>query len=70
MHAVTVISPRSHFSFTPFLASAAVGTLEFRCTTEPVRGIKHVYYAQGWANGIGVLPRQQSASCVVGAVNS
>ena len=56
--AVTVVSPRSHFSFTPFLASAAVGTLEFRCTTEPVRGIKHVNYAQGWANGIDFEKQQ------------
>lgn len=52
---VTVVSPRSHFSFTPFLASAAVGTLEFRCTTEPIRGIKHVKFAQGWADSVGEL---------------
>jgi hypothetical protein len=51
--AVTVVSPNSYFSFTPFLASTAVGTLEYRCATEPIRGIKHINYAQGWANKIG-----------------
>ncbi|OBZ86530.1 putative NADH dehydrogenase [Choanephora cucurbitarum] len=37
---VSVISPRNHFVFTPLLArkdSTSVGTLEFRCITEPVR---------------------------------
>lgn len=33
---VTVISPRNHFLFTPLLASASVGTLEFRDITEPL----------------------------------
>ncbi|GFZ48804.1 hypothetical protein JCM24511_06553 [Saitozyma sp. JCM 24511] len=53
LYDVTVVSPNSYFSFTPFLASTTVGTLEYRCATEPVRGIKQVNYAQGWANGIG-----------------
>ncbi|KAI8981627.1 NDE1, mitochondrial external NADH dehydrogenase [Mycotypha africana] len=34
---VSVVSPRNHFVFTPLLASTAVGTLESRCITEPVR---------------------------------
>ncbi|KAJ1926438.1 hypothetical protein IWQ60_003784 [Tieghemiomyces parasiticus] len=34
---VTVVSPRNYFVFTPLLASTSVGTLEFRCITEPVR---------------------------------
>ncbi|KAI9207179.1 FAD/NAD(P)-binding domain-containing protein [Polychytrium aggregatum] len=34
---VVVISPRNHFVFTPLLASTAVGTLEYRAITEPVR---------------------------------
>lgn len=33
---VTVISPTNTFNFTPLLAGCAVGTLEFRCATEPV----------------------------------
>lgn len=37
---VTVISPRNHFLFTPLLASASVGTLEFRDITEPLGGVR------------------------------
>ncbi|KAA8492577.1 putative NADH-ubiquinone oxidoreductase, mitochondrial [Porphyridium purpureum] len=32
-----VVSPRSFFVFTPMLASSAVGTVEFRSVTEPIR---------------------------------
>ncbi|KAI8870943.1 FAD/NAD(P)-binding domain-containing protein [Ramicandelaber brevisporus] len=47
-----VISPRNYFVFTPLLASAACGTLEPRCTLEPIRNSKlassntHVYLAK------------------------
>ncbi|KAI8997666.1 NDE1, mitochondrial external NADH dehydrogenase [Pilobolus umbonatus] len=34
---VSVVSPRNYFVFTPLLASTSVGTLEFRCITEPIR---------------------------------
>lgn len=34
---MTVVSASSYFNFTPLLASCATGTLEFRCTIEPVR---------------------------------
>ena len=34
---LVLISPRSFFIFTPMLASAAVGTVEYRSITEPVR---------------------------------
>ncbi|KAJ3109634.1 hypothetical protein HDU97_003108 [Phlyctochytrium planicorne] len=34
---VVTISPRNHFVFTPLLASTSVGTLEFRCVTEPLK---------------------------------
>ncbi|KAJ8508525.1 hypothetical protein ONZ45_g9217 [Pleurotus djamor] len=34
---VTMISPNNYFNFTPLLASCAVGTLEFRCATEPAQ---------------------------------
>ncbi|ORX35425.1 pyridine nucleotide-disulfide oxidoreductase-domain-containing protein [Kockovaella imperatae] len=57
LYDVTVVSPNSYFSFTPFLASTVTGTLEYRCATEPVRGIKHVNYAQGWANNINFSKR-------------
>ncbi|GFU12912.1 internal alternative NAD(P)H-ubiquinone oxidoreductase A2, mitochondrial [Nephila pilipes] len=36
---VKVITPRNHFLFTPLLCSTAVGTLEFRSITEPIRNI-------------------------------
>jgi NADH dehydrogenase FAD-containing subunit len=56
--AVTIVSPNSYFSFTPFLASTTVGTLEYRCATEPVRGIKGASFSQGWAERIGTCPRR------------
>lgn len=34
---VTVVSPRNYFLFTPMLAGAAVGTVEYRSITEPLR---------------------------------
>ena len=42
LYDVTVISPRNHFVFTPMLAGASVGTLEFRSITEPVREVRCV----------------------------
>ncbi|KAL7556189.1 hypothetical protein ACA910_015307 [Epithemia clementina (nom. ined.)] len=36
---VTVISPRNYFVFTPMLAGASVGTVEFRSITEAIRTI-------------------------------
>lgn len=36
---VTVVSPSNHFTFTPMLPSATVGTLELRSLVEPVRRI-------------------------------
>lgn len=36
---VTVISPRNFFLFTPMLAGASVGSVDFRSITEPVREI-------------------------------
>ncbi|KAH7328497.1 pyridine nucleotide-disulfide oxidoreductase-domain-containing protein [Stachybotrys elegans] len=44
-----VISPRSHFVFTPLLASTTVGTLEFRTVVEPVRRLGNVEFHQAWA---------------------
>ncbi|KAL3893384.1 MAG: hypothetical protein SGARI_008205, partial [Bacillariaceae sp.] len=37
LYDVTVISPRNHFVFTPMLAGASVGTVDYRSITEPVR---------------------------------
>ncbi|CAM0137748.1 unnamed protein product [Umbelopsis sp. WA50703] len=50
---VLVVSPRNYFVFTPLLASTSVGTLEFRCITEPVRGYsKNISYHQAWCDSI------------------
>ncbi|TDZ23834.1 putative NADH dehydrogenase [Colletotrichum orbiculare MAFF 240422] len=47
-----LISPRSYFVFTPLLASASVGTLEFRSTLEPVRRLKLDAFHQAWADDV------------------
>lgn len=47
--AVTMVSPRNHFIFTPMLPSAAAGTLEYRCIQEPVRNIPQISYLQAKA---------------------
>ncbi|GJJ71411.1 NADH:ubiquinone reductase (non-electrogenic) [Entomortierella parvispora] len=50
---VVAVSPRNHFLFTPLLASTSVGTLEFRCITEPVRGYtRNVEYHQAWCDSV------------------
>lgn len=36
---VTVISPRNYFVFTPMLAGASVGTVEYRSITRPIREV-------------------------------
>ena len=40
---VKIISTRNHFVYTPLLAGTAVGTLEFRCISEPIRAFKKPY---------------------------
>ncbi len=52
-----VVSPRSHFVFTPLLASTAVGTLEFRAVLEPVRRLAGVAFHQGWADDVDFARR-------------
>ncbi|ORZ08322.1 pyridine nucleotide-disulfide oxidoreductase-domain-containing protein [Absidia repens] len=50
---VFVVSPRNYFVFTPLLASTSVGSLEFRCVTEPVRGYsKDITYHQASCDDI------------------
>lgn len=39
LYDVTVISPRNYFVFTPMLAGASVGTVDYRSITEPIREI-------------------------------
>lgn len=38
---VTIISPRNYFLFTPMLAGASVGTVEYRSITEPIREVRN-----------------------------
>jgi hypothetical protein len=51
-----VISPTNHFVFTPMLASAAVGTVEYRSMTEAVRAANPMIdqYIEGKAIGVNV----------------
>ncbi|KAJ3407160.1 hypothetical protein HDU80_009518 [Chytriomyces hyalinus] len=49
---VTVVSPRDHFVMTPLLASAAVGTVDISCISQPVQRIR-------WSNEIHFV----EASC-------
>mmetsp|Transcript_5149 Transcript_5149/g.10569 ORF Transcript_5149/g.10569 Transcript_5149/m.10569 type:complete len:858 (+) Transcript_5149:139-2712(+) len=53
---VVVVSPVNHFVFTPMLASASVGTVEYRSMTEPIR-VTNPYidnFVEGRAIGIDV----------------
>lgn len=53
---VTVISPRNFFLFTPMLAGASVGTVEFRSITEPVRELNtNANYLEGTATDIDMV---------------
>ncbi|KAG4075681.1 hypothetical protein HA402_003506 [Bradysia odoriphaga] len=60
---VVSVSPRNHFVFTPLLASTSVGTLEFRCITEPVRGYSaDVEYHQAWCDEVNFQKNQVSCT--------
>ena len=56
---VVVVSPVNHFVFTPMLASASVGTVEYRSMTEPIRvtNPKLDNFVEGRAIGIDVEQR-------------
>lgn len=59
---VTVISPRNYFLFTPMLAGAAVGTVDFRSITEPVRQINpHANYIEATATAVD--PKTSVVTC-------
>lgn len=59
---VTIVSPRNYFLFTPMLAGAAVGTVEFRSITEPVRHINpHANYIEATASDID--PKKCTVTC-------
>ena len=59
---VIVVSPSNHFVFTPMLASAAVGTVEYRSMTESVRAANPMIdsYIEGTA--IDVDPNKKTVT--------
>lgn len=71
---IVVVSPVNHFVFTPMLASAAVGTVEYRSMTEPIR-VTNPYidnFVEGRAIGVDVEAKKvqvqlSSLSTVTGA---
>jgi NADH dehydrogenase FAD-containing subunit len=56
---IIVVSPSNHFVFTPMLASAATGTVEYRSMTEAVRSANGMIeeYIEGKAVGVDVEKR-------------
>lgn len=57
-YAITVVSPRNHFLFTPLLPSTTVGTLEFRSIIEPIRHArKGIEFFHATAKGLDVGQR-------------
>mmetsp|Transcript_33756 Transcript_33756/g.71956 ORF Transcript_33756/g.71956 Transcript_33756/m.71956 type:complete len:609 (-) Transcript_33756:107-1933(-) len=60
---VTVISPRNYFVFTPMLAGASVGSVDFKSITEPIREINNnVRYLEAAATDID--PATNTISCI------
>lgn len=68
---VTVISPRNFFLFTPMLAGASVGTVEYRSITENIRGINpKTNYLEGTAVEIDSKSKTVLSQSVVCEGNS
>jgi NADH dehydrogenase FAD-containing subunit len=67
LYDVTVVSPRNYFLFTPMLAGASVGTVEYRSITEPFRELNlKANYIEGTATEIdpeGKVVTCQSVIC-------
>lgn len=55
---VVSVSPRNYFVFTPLLASATTGTLEFRAVSESVTTLKGVTYYPARVFGVDTGARQ------------
>jgi len=57
-----VISPRNHFVFTPMLAGASVGTVEYRSITEPIREVnRNARFMEATATDVD--PETQLVTC-------
>lgn len=64
---VTLVAPRNYFLFYPLLASATVGTVEFRSITEPVaRRLSGLRLIQASAEEVDFAARRVSCRGVVG----
>ena len=62
LYDVTVVSPRNHFVFTPMLAGASVGTVEYRSITQPIREInRQARFLEATATDVD--PQTQSVTC-------
>ncbi|GAA5914968.1 hypothetical protein JCM6882_001948 [Rhodosporidiobolus microsporus] len=61
---VTIVSPNTYFAFTPLLASAAVGTVDYNSALEPVRKPKfrQTTYLQSWCDSLDV--RRKRLTCM------
>ncbi|BGP41748.1 hypothetical protein JCM10450v2_005814 [Rhodotorula kratochvilovae] len=64
---VTVVSPNSYFAFTPLLASASVGTVDFNSTLEPVRRYPEATYYQAWADKVDFKNKRITAMPATGS---
>lgn len=71
LYDVTVISPRNFFLFTPMLAGASVGTVDYRSITEPVRELnRNVDYIEGTAMSIDPFGKVVTCESVICDGNS
>ncbi|GAA5988616.1 hypothetical protein JCM11641_005183 [Rhodosporidiobolus odoratus] len=66
---VTVVSPNTYFAFTPLLASAAVGTVDYNSTLEPVRKYEQARYLQAWADKIDIKQNKLTCMPATGSAN-
>ncbi|EPQ28363.1 uncharacterized protein PFL1_04190 [Pseudozyma flocculosa PF-1] len=55
---LTLVSPNTYFSFTPLLAQASVGTLDFRNVIEPVRSQADCTLHHAWCESIDFANRR------------
>jgi NADH:ubiquinone reductase (non-electrogenic) len=62
LFAVTAISPRNYFLFTPLLPGTTVGTIEFRSIIEPIRkACPDIHYYQAACTGVD--PTGRTITC-------
>lgn len=71
LYDVTIVSPRNYFVFTPMLAGASVGTVEYRSITEPVREInRKANYLEGTATDVDPIAKTITCESVICDGNS